>query len=131
MGSSFPRHKVTGRRHRYHNGPETWVTVTGVVLAYRRHLRCACVARADDRVWADLDDGEPPNADLTATTQDMAVSCWDHTFTEFIDHLAVDRRVLPWVDRTSFRHVTYRQADKAVWNQISDHCPVVIELWIR
>jgi endonuclease/exonuclease/phosphatase family metal-dependent hydrolase len=85
----------------------------------------------NDRVWADLDDGEPTNADLTALTQDMPVSCRDNTFTEFIDHLVVDRRVLPRVDRTSFRHITYRQADKAVWNQISDHCPVVIELWIR
>jgi endonuclease/exonuclease/phosphatase family metal-dependent hydrolase len=85
----------------------------------------------NDQVWADLDDGEPANADLTTVTQDMPVSCRDNTFTEFIDHLVVDQRVLPWVDRTSFRHVTYRQADKAVWNQISDHCPVVIEPWIR
>jgi endonuclease/exonuclease/phosphatase family metal-dependent hydrolase len=84
-----------------------------------------------DRVWADLGDGEPPNADLTALTQDMPISCRDHTFTEFIDHLVVDRRVLPWVDRSSFRQMTYRQADKAVWDQISDHCPVLVELWIR
>ena len=27
--------------------------------------------------------------------------------------------------------VTYRQADKAVWDQLSDHCPVLVELWIR
>jgi endonuclease/exonuclease/phosphatase family metal-dependent hydrolase len=84
-----------------------------------------------DRVWADLDDGEPSNADLTALTQDMPVSCRDNTFTEFIDHIVVDRRVLPWVDRTSFRQVTYRQQDKAVWDQLSDHCPVLVELWIR
>jgi endonuclease/exonuclease/phosphatase family metal-dependent hydrolase len=84
-----------------------------------------------DRVWADLDDGEPVNADLTALGQDMPVSCRDNTFTEFIDHIVVDRRVLPWVDRSSFRQVTYRQADKAVWDQLSDHCPVVVELWIR
>jgi endonuclease/exonuclease/phosphatase family metal-dependent hydrolase len=38
---------------------------------------------------------------------------------------------VPWVDRSSFRQVTYRQADKAVWDQLSDHCPVVVELWIR
>jgi len=37
----------------------------------------------------------------------------------------------PWVDRTSFRQVTYRQDDKAVWDQLSDHCPVLVELWIR
>jgi hypothetical protein len=34
-------------------------------------------------------------------------------------------------DRTSFRHITYRQADKAVWDQLPDHCPVLVELWIR
>lgn len=32
--------------------------------------------------------------------------------TEF--QLVVDRWILPWVDRTSFRQITYRQADKAV-----------------
>jgi endonuclease/exonuclease/phosphatase family metal-dependent hydrolase len=84
-----------------------------------------------DRVWADLDDGDPPNADLTALGQDMPVSCRDNTFPEFIDHIVVDRRVLPWVDRSSFRQVTYRQADRAVWDQLSDHCPVLVELWIR
>ena len=67
--------------------------------------------QSNDQVWADLDDGEPANADLTTLTQEMPVSCRDNTFTKFIDHLVVDRRVLPWVDRTSFRQVTYRQAD--------------------
>jgi endonuclease/exonuclease/phosphatase family metal-dependent hydrolase len=81
-----------------------------------------------DQVWADLDDGAPANADLTTLTQELPVSCHDKTFTEFIDHIVVDRRVLPWVDRTCFRRVTYREADKAVWDQHSDHCPVLIEL---
>jgi endonuclease/exonuclease/phosphatase family metal-dependent hydrolase len=83
-----------------------------------------------DRVWVDLDDGQPANADLMALGQDMPVSCRDNTFTEFIDHLVVDRRVVPWVDRSSFRQVTYRQQDKAVWDQLSDHCPVLVELWV-
>jgi endonuclease/exonuclease/phosphatase family metal-dependent hydrolase len=87
--------------------------------------------RPHDQVWAELDDGEPANADLTTVTQDMPISCRDNTFPEFIDHIVGDRRVVPWVDRTSFRHVTYRQADKAVWEKLSDHCPVVVELWIR
>jgi endonuclease/exonuclease/phosphatase family metal-dependent hydrolase len=85
----------------------------------------------NDKVWADLDDGEPANADLTTLTQDMPVSCRDNTIPEFIDHIVVDRRVLPWVDRTSVHHISYRQADKAVWDQLSDHCPVAVELWIR
>jgi endonuclease/exonuclease/phosphatase family metal-dependent hydrolase len=84
-----------------------------------------------DQVWADLDDGELANADLTALGQDMPVSCRDNTFTEFIDHLVIDRRIVPWVDRSSFRQVTYRQADKAAWDQLSDYCPVLVELWMR
>jgi exonuclease III len=63
--------------------------------------------------------------------QDTPVSCRDNTCTEFIDHIVVDPRVLPWVDRSSLRQVTYRQADKVVWGQLSDHCPVLVELWIR
>jgi hypothetical protein len=39
--------------------------------------------------------------------------------------------VLPWVDHSSFRQITYRQADKAVWHKLSDHCPVAVELWVR
>jgi endonuclease/exonuclease/phosphatase family metal-dependent hydrolase len=84
-----------------------------------------------DQVWADLDDGDPANADLTALTQDMPITGRDNTFPGFIDHIVVDRRVLPWVDRTSFRQVTYRQADTAVWDQLSDHCPVLVELWVQ
>jgi endonuclease/exonuclease/phosphatase family metal-dependent hydrolase len=85
----------------------------------------------NDQVWADLDDGEPTNADLTTVTQDMPISCRDNKFPESIDHIVVDRRVLPWVDRTSVHHISYRQTDKAVWDQLSDHCPVLVELWIR
>jgi endonuclease/exonuclease/phosphatase family metal-dependent hydrolase len=66
-----------------------------------------------DRIWTNLDNSQPANADLTALTQDMPVSCRDHTFTEFIDHIVVDKRVVPWVDRSSFRQVTYGQPDKA------------------
>ena len=84
-----------------------------------------------DAVWADLDDGDPPHADLTALTQDMPISCRDNKYPEFIDHIVVDPRVLPWVDRSSFRQITYRQADKAVWHQLSDHCPVQVGQWIR
>jgi endonuclease/exonuclease/phosphatase family metal-dependent hydrolase len=87
--------------------------------------------RPGDRVWADLDDGEPAYADLTALTQDMPISCRDNKHPEFIDHIVVDPRVLPWADRTSFRHVTYRQADKGAWDQLSDHCPLLVELRIR
>jgi endonuclease/exonuclease/phosphatase family metal-dependent hydrolase len=84
-----------------------------------------------DAVWADLDDGDPPHADLTALTQDMPMSCREIRYPEFIDHLVVDPRVRPCVDRTSFRHVTYRKADKSDWDTLSDHCPVQVARWVR
>ena len=61
----------------------------------------------------------------------MPISCRDNDYPECIDHIVVDPRVLPWVDRTSVQQITYRQADKAVWNQLSDHCPLAVELRVR
>jgi endonuclease/exonuclease/phosphatase family metal-dependent hydrolase len=84
----------------------------------------------DDLVWKEIDDGVPPNADLLAVTEDMPISCRDNSFTSFIDHIVVDKRAAQFVDRTSFRHVTYRQDEQEVWDKISDHCPVVVELWV-
>ncbi|WP_157679906.1 hypothetical protein [Nitrosococcus watsonii] len=42
---------------------------------------------------------------------------------------ALSSGAMAFVDPSSFRHVTYRQADRPVWDKISDHCPVVVELW--
>ncbi len=84
----------------------------------------------DDEIWLELDDQNPPNADLTTITDNMPISCRDNEFTEFIDHIVFDARSIEWVDQSSFRHVTYRQQDKEVWSKISDHCPVVVELWL-
>ena len=84
----------------------------------------------DDIVWTNLDDGMPANADLTSVTKDMPISCRDNEFTSFIDHIVVGRRAAQVIDRTSFRHVTYRQADRELWDKISDHCPVVVEMWV-
>jgi hypothetical protein len=61
----------------------------------------------------------------------MPISCRDNEeFTAFIDRIVTDKRASAWVDRASFRHVTYRQEDRPVWDKISDHCPVVVELCV-
>jgi endonuclease/exonuclease/phosphatase family metal-dependent hydrolase len=88
------------------------------------------VNQPGDTIWAELDDAQPVNADLTAVTQHMPISCRDNEFTEFIDHIVFDRRATAFVDRSSFRQVSFRQADRPVWDQISDHCPVVLEMWV-
>jgi endonuclease/exonuclease/phosphatase family metal-dependent hydrolase len=85
----------------------------------------------EDLVWTNIDDAQPPNADLTTITENMPISCRDNKFPEFIDHIVFDKRAIAFVDRSSFRQITYRQADKEVWDAISDHCPVVVEMWVK
>jgi endonuclease/exonuclease/phosphatase family metal-dependent hydrolase len=89
------------------------------------------VNQPGDSVWSELDDSQPANADLTAITAEMPISCHDNQFKEFIDHIVFDKRSIALVDRTSFRHVNYRQADKDDWDKISDHCPVMVEMWFQ
>jgi endonuclease/exonuclease/phosphatase family metal-dependent hydrolase len=84
-----------------------------------------------DVAWSDLDDGDPPNADLTSVTLSMPISCRGNEFTRFIDHIIVDKRAVAFVEFSSFRHVTFRQDDKDDWDRISDHCPVVVDLWLE
>lgn len=112
---------------------EQWIDTTAagpapfVVLGdFNRRLNVS-----EDGVWTELDDGEPANADLVSVTDDMPISCRDNEFTEFIDHIVLGKRAADLVDPTSFRHVTYRQQDKEVWDKISDHCPVVVEMWVE
>jgi len=83
-----------------------------------------------DTVWGQIDTKQPPDADLTSITAEMPVSCRDNKFTEFIDHMLFDKRAIHFVDPSSFRQITYRQADKADWDKISDHCPVMVEMWV-
>ena len=83
----------------------------------------------NDSVWTKLDDSQPPNADLTTVTEGMTTNCRYNKYPEFIDHIVFDKRGIEFVDRSSFRHVSFRQEDEPVWDKISDHCPVVIEMW--
>lgn len=84
-----------------------------------------------DLVWTNLDDGDPPNAELLTATENMPISCRDNEFTTFIDHVVLDRRATEWFELSSFRHLTYRQADEEDWDKISDHCPVIVDLWVE
>ncbi len=80
--------------------------------------------------WTNLDDAAPANSDLTSVTDEKPISCRDNQYTSFIDHIVFDRRGIEHVDLSSFRHMTFRQADKESWDRISDHCPVIVEMWV-
>ncbi len=91
-------------------GPDPFV----VLGDFNRRLN-----QAGDVIWTNIDDADPANADLTAVTENRSISCRNNEFTEFIDHIVVDLRAVALVDRSSFRHVEYRQADKDNWDKIS------------
>lgn len=81
-----------------------------------------------DPVWAELDDGQPANADLTAITEGQSVACRDNRFPGFVDHIVFDLRSVAFVDQSSFRQVNLRPEDRSHWDAISDHCPLIVDL---
>lgn len=83
---------------------------------------------AGDAVWAELDDGQPTNASLTAVTDGMSANCRDNRFPGFIDHIVFGLRSIRFVDLSSSRHVNLRPADRPHWDTISDHCPLAVDL---
>lgn len=75
------------------------------------------LARAGDPVWAEIDDGDPPNADLSLAEGAQRPQC-DPRFSEFIDHVALDKRASG--DLGGFKELTYAADERP-----SDHCPVL------
>lgn len=79
------------------------------------------LARKDDALWAELDDGEPANADLSLAEGATGPKC-DPRYKEFIDHIVLDARATR--DLVGFEEQTYAQAD----GHPSDHCPIIAVL---
>lgn len=77
------------------------------------------LASVGDTVWAALDDGNPPNADLSLAAGGAMPRC-DPLHTSFIDHFALDRRAT--ASLVSFQEVTFAGP------RLSDHCPVVMRI---
>jgi endonuclease/exonuclease/phosphatase family metal-dependent hydrolase len=78
------------------------------------------LARSGDIVWIEIDDADPPNADLALAEGGAGPKC-DPRYSEFIDHIALDARATR--DLQGFEELTYADGERA-----SDHCPVVATL---
>lgn len=80
----------------------------------------------DEEVWAEIDDAEPPNADLTNLTAGKHPKCWDSKYDQYIDHIVVGKRANRLVKKGSFREVTYGEHSDLdnPTKALSDHCPV-------
>jgi endonuclease/exonuclease/phosphatase family metal-dependent hydrolase len=80
-------------------------------------------------LWADLDDAEPPAADLvnTAEGQKFENCSPAQTFTGYIDYIVLGRDLARGLVKDSFGRALYRPRD-AARRKLSDHCPVFIRL---
>jgi endonuclease/exonuclease/phosphatase family metal-dependent hydrolase len=90
------------------DGPDRFV----VLGDWNRRL-----AESGDAVWAELDDGNPANADLSLADEGVTPRC-DPRYRAFIDHIVLDRRAA--AQASGFAETTYGTGQK----HLSDHCPV-------
>ena len=79
------------------------------------------LALAGDRVWSEIDDGEPDNSDLRLADEGKRPEC-DPRYDSFIDHIALDRRAA--ADMLAFDETRYADGEK----HYSDHCPISVTL---
>lgn len=82
----------------------------------------------EDTFWRELDDGQPVGADLSSPTQGTRARCWDGRYPDFIDHLVLGEQVARWYVTGSFRQHLYEPAWADRAEQLSDHCPLSLEL---
>jgi endonuclease/exonuclease/phosphatase family metal-dependent hydrolase len=80
-------------------------------------------------LWGEIDDHDPPGADLvnTAAGQTFQNCMPSQTFSGYIDYILLDRRMARGLVENSFGRELYRPRD-AVRRKLSDHCPVFIRL---
>lgn len=84
--------------------------------------------RQGEAFYSELDDGVPPNADLTLVTDGQQSTCWGGAYPNFIDHIALSRDAARWLAAGSFAQQLYDEADGRHRKRLSDHCPISIML---
>ena len=82
--------------------------------------------KPNDTVWAEIDDADPPNADLTDAGAGQKAECWNGKYPEYIDHIVADVRAAKMIVSGSFHPLLFDEA--VVDERISDHCPVSVRL---
>ena len=89
---------------------------------------CA-VNRLAASLWGQIDDLDPPDADLVNTAEGQTFqNCMpQQTFSGYIDYIVLGRRMARGLVENSFGRELYRPRD-AQRRKLSDHCPVFIRL---
>lgn len=82
------------------------------------------LASRRDAFWAEIDDAEPPAADLTLAAGQRRATC-KARYREFIDHIILDTRAAARLVNGSFVEFTYGVPED---EHPSDHCPIMVAL---
>jgi endonuclease/exonuclease/phosphatase family metal-dependent hydrolase len=82
-----------------------------------------------DTFFPELDDSNPPNADLNDAGAGMSSKCEGGKFPVYIDHIVLDKRAAARMAPGSFNQLIYDPADESTF-RLSDHCPIFIRLAI-
>ena len=112
---------------------ERWIDAPGggkQALRRARGLQPRSAARAAGAsVWAEIDDANPPDADLVNTAEGQAFqNCMpSQTFSGYIDYIILGRQMARGLVKDSFGRELFRPKD-ALRRKLSDHCPVFIRL---
>jgi endonuclease/exonuclease/phosphatase family metal-dependent hydrolase len=81
----------------------------------------------DDEVLRELDDGEPSSLELARATPLRRAGCTKKPH-QAVDHVLLGGPAIGWLMASSFRELLPPESDSQVALQLSDHCPLVIEL---
>jgi endonuclease/exonuclease/phosphatase family metal-dependent hydrolase len=88
---------------------------------------------ARDHLWAAIDDHQPEGADLWRFPYRQRSPCWRDAppapyYRDPIDFIVLDGRARAWVVPDSFGWLVYDREDAARYRELSDHCPVYLDL---
>ena len=80
-------------------------------------------------MWPEIDDGDPPEADLTNVTagQPYRPCSLGERYDDFIDHIVLSRSLAARLVPGSFEQITYDREDSRR-ARLSDHCPIAVTL---
>lgn len=110
---------------------EAWIDERargGELFAVLGDFNRAFFAERDEPFWREIDDADPPEADLDSPTEGRRPACWNGKFPHFIDHLVLGKSTAALVQPGSFREHLYAASDAPYAPVLSDHCPLSVVL---
>jgi len=82
---------------------------------------------ARDAFWTDLDDGDPPGAELTDAGADAKPACFGGRYERYIDHIVLSSIAASWLVPASFHELVFAPGANPRGG-LSDHCPLSVVL---